>query len=63
MPSTSLDTVAPTIDLARARALLREVFGYPDFRPGQPDERDRDLEFRRADEPERIENWRRGEHR
>ena len=35
----------------------------PDFRPGQPAERDRDLEFRRADEPERIENWRRGEHR
>ena len=48
----------------RLRSIERIIAAdNPDFRPGQPDERDRDREFRRADEPERIENWRRGEHR
>ena len=36
-PSLSPDSVVRTVDLARARAVLREVFGYPDFRPGQDD--------------------------
>ena len=31
------DPKAATLELARARAVLREVFGYPDFRPGQDD--------------------------
>jgi len=31
------DPKAATLELARARAVLREVFGYPDFRPGQED--------------------------
>nr|WP_228259367.1 DNA helicase RecQ [Siculibacillus lacustris] len=36
MPSTSPSAPAgPGLD--RARAVLREVFGYPDFRPGQDD--------------------------
>ena len=37
MPSPAADSVARTLELARARAVLREVFGYPDFRPGQDD--------------------------
>ncbi len=37
MPSPAPDSLASTLDLARARAVLREVFGYPDFRPGQDD--------------------------
>jgi ATP-dependent DNA helicase RecQ len=37
LPASNATTVARTIDLARARAVLREVFGYPDFRPGQDD--------------------------
>lgn len=48
----------------RLRSIERIIAAdNPDFRPGQPAERDRDPGYRRADEPERIENWRRGEHR
>ena len=35
--SAARDPKAATLELARARAVLREVFGYPDFRPGQDD--------------------------
>ncbi|MDK9696173.1 MAG: DNA helicase RecQ [Siculibacillus sp.] len=37
MTPPAADAVTRTLDLARARAVLREVFGYPDFRPGQDD--------------------------
>ena len=33
--AASLKNEQPDVDLARARKLLREVFGYPSFRPGQ----------------------------
>ncbi len=33
--AASLKNEQPGVDLARARKLLREVFGYPSFRPGQ----------------------------
>ena len=36
-PTAAADPVHRALDLARARAVLREVFGYPDFRPGQDD--------------------------
>ncbi|WP_380879793.1 envelope stress response membrane protein PspB [Sphingomonas sp. DBB INV C78] len=50
----------------RLRSIERIIAAdNPDFRPGLPDDRegDREREYRRADEPERIENWRRGGHR
>ena len=37
MSAPTASAVTRTLDLARARASLREVFGYPDFRPGQDD--------------------------
>ena len=33
--AVSLKNQQPGADLARARKVLREVFGYPSFRPGQ----------------------------
>ena len=48
----------------RLRSIERIIAAdNPDFRPGQISDRSENPEYRRADEPERIENWHRGEHR
>ena len=48
----------------RLRSIERIIAAdNPDFRPGQPSERDRDRDLGHADQPERIENWRRGDRR
>nr|WP_089220432.1 envelope stress response membrane protein PspB [Sphingomonas laterariae] len=48
----------------RLRSIERIIAAdNPDFRPDQLGERDRDASFRRVDEPERIENWRRSDRR